>query len=346
MASPIREGTSTSTAFSSRDINIAKEIIHLKIDNDFNTAKYVIEYFIKTDIAGKQVPLLFYAKDYNENFKVWVDDVETEILDIPAEYTDTKKEPFQSFSNSFSTPAYEHATPTVTIYWQKNYGNNYEINELKYFEPNLSKGEHKIRVEYEAEAWTDVSDWIKEYSFRYSLSPAKYWKSFGTLEITVDAVSCKSSINTNLGKPTNGKLDSIAFWKFDTLPADFIIVSHIPKISQLAELLIAIDPFGLTILFAIILIVLHFFSIKKYRKNNPSKKYSLVVIIGSLVIPFIVLFFYVMSYGIIDNVIGVEAGRRHGYTFLVIIFYPILLVIYWLIMWLIDRKIKANINIT
>ena len=181
MASPIRYGTLSSTAFSSKDIDITKEIIHLKIDKDFNTANLKIEYFIKTDIAGKQVPLLFYAKDYNENFKVWVDDVETEILDIPAEYTDTKKEPFQSFSNSFSKETNENEKPTVTIYWKKNYGNNYEINELKYSEKTLSKGEHKIRVEYEAEASTDVSDWIKEYSFRYSLSPAKYWKSMNTM---------------------------------------------------------------------------------------------------------------------------------------------------------------------
>ena len=140
MASPIREGTSTSIAFSSRDINITKEKINLRIYKNFNAAYYVIEYFIKTDIDGKQIPLLFYAKDYEADFKVFVDDAATEIHDIPAEYTDTKKEPFQSFSNSFSTPAYEHATPTVTIYWQKNYIKMRKVSYKKLESTNGQKG--------------------------------------------------------------------------------------------------------------------------------------------------------------------------------------------------------------
>jgi hypothetical protein len=51
-----------------------------------------------------------------------------------------------------------------------------------------------------------------------------------------------------------------------------------------------------------------------------------------------------ISYELIDYSIGEEAGNYHGYTFLVIILYPLLLPIYWVIMWLADKTIKGRIN--
>ena len=81
----------------------------------------------------------------------------------------------------------------------------------------------------------------------------------------------------------------------------------------------------------------HLFFVLRYRRKFINKKYSPVVIAGSLVIPFLILLSYVYSYYVIDNIIGEEAGRHHGYVFLVIIFYPLLLAFYWTILWLIDR---------
>jgi hypothetical protein len=57
MASPIWEGTFGSSAFSSRDIDILKEKIDLKVDSDFRTAFFRIEYVIRTDRSGTQIPL-------------------------------------------------------------------------------------------------------------------------------------------------------------------------------------------------------------------------------------------------------------------------------------------------
>jgi hypothetical protein len=57
MASPIWEGTLGSSAFSSRDIDILKEKIDLKVDSDFRTAFFRIEYVIRTDRSGTQIPL-------------------------------------------------------------------------------------------------------------------------------------------------------------------------------------------------------------------------------------------------------------------------------------------------
>lgn len=343
MASPIWEGTFSSSAFSSRDIDILKEKIYLKIDKDFRTAFYHIEYIIRTDTNGRQIPLLFHAKGYKDDFKIWVDKKEVKCLDIPSEYKTIVNSPFEKFSNSFGQPAQNGEGEAVTIYWQKNAGFVYDLSELKYFETDLTKGEHLITVEYTANVWTDNSDWVKEYSFRYSLSPAKNWKSFGTLEVTLDASDFKSGLTTSLGQH-EGRLDSISVWNFSKLPADYFEIIYQPKISGFAKALIAINPFGLTLIFALLLSLLHFIGIKKFRINTPTKKYSWVVIAGSIIFPFMIFVSYIVSYSIIDKIIGDEAGNYHGYTFLVIIFYPLLLPVYWIIMWLADKGIKRRIS--
>ncbi len=346
MASPIKPGTLSSSAFSSRDIAILKENIALQIDKDFKTASYVIEYFIKTDTAGEQIPLLFHAEDYQGDFKVWVDGQKIELLQIPAEYTTTANTPFSKFSNSFVSSAREGQEEKVVISWKKNSGTVYKLSDLKYFEIDLAKGEHTIRVEYIAKAWTDISKWVKQYSFRYSLSPARNWKSFDSLEITLNATACPALLTSNLGAPSSGNINSIAVWHFTQIPADYFEIDYSPPITVLAKVMIALGPVGITLLIALLLMFFHFISLKKYRKSEPTKKNSWVLIAGSLVIPFLILIGFMLSFGLIDSAIGENAGKYHGYTFLVIILYPLLLLIYWLMMWMVDKRVKRTIQST
>lgn len=347
MASPLREGTLTGAAFSSRDIDILKEKISLVINNGFQTGKFNIEYFIRSDSDGIQIPLLFIAKDYKSDFKVWVDGRETTLLEIPADYTSRTKplsDKINKFSDSFNKYENEKSSETVTIYWNESSGIVYDLNELKYFETDLSKGEHMIKVEYTADAWVDRSGWVKEYSFRYSLSPAKHWRSFNSFEVSINSTAVNSEVTSSLGESSDGNINSIAEWKFSDLPAEFFTVSYTPKISGYVSSLIDIGPLNLTIIFGILATIILIFLIYFFRNRNPSKKISWVVITGSIFIPFMTILFYIFSFDIIDNAIGVEAGKYHGYTFLAILFYPLVVPVYWLIMWLIDRKFKTLNN--
>lgn len=343
MASPVLEGTRTGSAFSSHDIDILKEKIYLKIDKDFKTAFYRIEYLIRTDTAGQQIPMLFIAKDYKGNFSVWVDNREIKVLDVPYEYKTIRHTPFEKFSNSFNRSSRDEEGETVEIFWQENSGTIYYLNDLKYFEIDLTKGEHQIRVEYMANVWTDRSDWVKEYSFRYSLSPAKYWKSFDNLEITLDASNFTYPLTTNLGKPNKGQNDGISVWNFSELPADFFEVIYKPGINGFAKAMIAVRPIGMALIFFVLTAFLHLIGIKKYRRKEPAKKHSRVVIAGSIILPFIVLLIYMFSFNIIDLIIGDAASNYHGYYFLAIILYPFLMPVYWIIMWLADKRIKGRI---
>ena len=343
MASPIHEGTWTARPFISQYVDILKENILIVPDDKFETAQFKIEYHIKADRSGVQIPLLFYASEFKENFKIWIDDREIKLKQVPETYKKLEGTPFNDFAYFFDTKN-RSETKRVLIEDSPSGGFYVSIDDLKFFETDLTEGNHIIRVEYVANKWIDRSDWVKEYSFRYALSPAKYWKSFGRLEITIDASRFDGNITTNIGAPTTGDLHSNGIWTFTSIPTEVLQISYTPCITPTAHTLLKISPTGLTLLLSIILILLHFISIRIYRKANPNKRFSWTMIVGSVIVPFLALFGYMYTFDIIDTAIGQEASRYHGYTFLIILLYPILLPMYWTIMWLVDKTIKGRIN--
>jgi len=61
------------------------------------------------------------------------------------------------------------------------------------------------------------------------------------------------------------------------------------------------------------------------------------MIVGSITNPLIILLGFIYSFDLIDFAIGEESSKYHGYIVLAILIYPILLAVYWVTMWLIDR---------
>jgi hypothetical protein len=342
MASPILEGSKNATAFSSKNVAILHENILVHISQDFKTAKYTIEYTIKSDEVGGQIPLLFLARDYKDNFTVWLDGKLVKIKDIPNYIIKPESNQFADFANSFTEKIDEYKYISIT--WQRNNTNLYNLDDLKYFEANLTKGEHKIKVEYSANVWIDKSnEWVNEYSFSYSLAPAKYWKSFGGLDITVFQDGNIKPLVTNLGNPIEGNFDKVSTWKFNKLPSENFNIIYKPNISQTAKALITIEPFGIMILVGIVLLLFHIAINFWYRKKNRIKKYSWVVVLGSFIVPYLMFHSYFISYDSIDNIIGVDASKRHGYYFLILFWYPVLVAAYMIIMWIIDVQIRKKI---
>jgi|GEM_PF-378278 len=341
MSSPILEGTFSSSAISSKDINILSETILIKIDKEFKTAKFIVEYNIYSDISGKQIPLLFHAEDFKDNFFVWIDNKVINVQNIGEKHFD--KAQFSGLSGPLQK---QNSEDEITIYWNNDAGNVYKISDLKYFETDIEKGYHKVRVEYIAKVWTDISGWIKTYSFRYSLAPAKYWKSFGNLDIIVEQDGPLKQLATNLGQPNEREIRSKNTWSFKKLPGDFFEVSYTATPSNYAKILLSLQPFGLFIIATILLAIFHLYLVLLYRRKNITRKYSFVVIVGSIIVPLLSLLSYMYSYDLIDNAIGENAGRYHGYVFLILILYPIFLIVYWLLLWLIDRFYKRKLIAT
>jgi hypothetical protein len=338
MASPIREGTLSGAALTSEKINIISEDIYVKIDQNFSKAKYVVNYHIQVDSVGTQIPLLFYAQDYADSFNVWLDDKPIKIANINSDIQDKL---LQNFAKYFK----KEDNGNVEIYWKQNLSEFYNINDLKYFETNLTKGIHTITVSYYAHQWTDVSNWVTQYSFRYSLSPAKYWKSFGKLNITIEQEGKVKNISTNLGQPNEKEVKQINTWTFNQLPNEVFEINYTPEISSLAKILIAIEPFGLSLIVLLLLILVHVYFTLSYRRKHVHKKLSAVVILGSFIVPILTIIFYLNAYGIIDDVIGESAGKHHGYFFIFafIFFFPTLFILYFCSFWILDKLYKRKL---
>lgn len=338
MASPVVEGTLSASGISSKDISISAEKINIHINAAFTSALFTVQYSISTAAEGKQIPLLFYAVDYKDSFRVWVDGVQVNIQAVPERYFANTR--FATFGNAFQNGS---NGDEVAIAWQEHSRYICRLNDLKYFETNLSKGVHHIRVEYVASPWEYHGEWMKTYSFRYSLSPARFWKSFGSLEVSIEQDGAAQNLSTNLGTPAPQQNGRIKTWRFNKLPSEYIEVSYQPAPGKLAATLIFIDPAGVSFLMGIVLMLLHLFLVMQYRRRHLAVRFSPVVIIGSIVVPLLALIGYMWSYGWIDGIIGADASGRHGYTFLVILLYPIILPVYWFAMWLIDRLYKRKI---
>jgi len=341
MASPIQEGTMGASPFISQNVDIIKENILIIPGINFETCQFIIEYHIQADITGTQIPLLFYAPEYAKGFKIKLDDIEIQLSPVPERYHNLEGNPFSNFDHFFE--AYNKDEAGYTELKDSPIPGFYvTIDDLKFFEVDLLEGVHVIQVEYVAERWIDRSDWVKEYSFRYALAPAKYWRSFGDLEVTIDASNPQNKYITNLGEPETGNPLSKATWTFSELPVEVLQITYKPELSSTAQRLISMSPVGLTIIFAIFLIIVHLVLMWIFRRNNPDKKYSWLVIAGSIIIPFITLIGYMYSFSIIDSAIGPDASHFHGYTFIILLLYPVIVPVYWTIMWLVDRMMKLK----
>lgn len=338
MASPFEEGTKGSLPFINQYVDIEKEIIKIQLGEHFEEAKFEIEYYLNVNKEGIQIPLLFQALEFKREFKVNLNDTtKIEIKDIPQQYlmNSTKFDDFKYFLND---------DLEVTIWWGENSGSIERLRNFKFFEIDLPVGKHKIKIEYIGNAWLDKSDWVRKYNYKYSLSPAKHWKSFGDLVIELDASNFQGKLTTNLGESKFKEEGNLMIWNFDELPANTIEIEYKPKIDRLTSCLISISPLGISTLISIILVIIHIIAIKENRKTS-NKRFSVTVIIGSIILPILSMYIYVASYGLIDKLIGKEASQFHGYAFLVIFLYPIILIFYMTTIWQVDLYWKRKLMI-
>lgn len=341
MANPSIQGTLGVQPFVSNYVDVIHEDLFIKTDKNFEYATFNVKYHINSSKDGLQIPFLFYASEFWDSFSVKIDGKEVSTNDISYDFKAPENTKFKDFSYFFESSSH-HDFSSVLIEDIPNGGFYVSLQHMIYFETDISKGKHVIEVNYRATKWTDARSSVNEYSFRYALSPVKYWKSFGTLNIKIDATDFNKNLSTNLGQPKIGDLNSKAEWEFNQLPTEILQINYNPKISKTAQILINITPSGLAYITGGILAILHLLIIFWYRKTNPSRRFSIAVIIGSILTPLLFLISWINYYGVINSYIGDHAGITHGYTFLALSLYPVITPIYWLIYWFIDKRIKKK----
>jgi hypothetical protein len=334
MASPITNGTMGSRPFISEFVDVVHEDLRITIDNRFEFATFNVKYHINALKDGSQIPFLFYASECEGSFEVKIDGNVILIQEVPDELLNVGLSRFKDFAYFFEADE-DNESSSVLFYDSPRGGFNVDINDMRFFECDITKGSHIIEVGYRASKWVDSSGWVNEYSFRYALSPAKYWKSFGTLDVVVDASKFQQKISSNVGV-----IKAKTVLHFDALPTEVLQINYVPEINETAKTLIWISPLGLMYITGFVLAIVHLVLLILFRKFFPLQKYSPVLVIGAVLIPIFFLASYMSYYELIDSYIGEHAGRAHGYTFFIMILYPLVLPFYGSLYWLFDRRAK------
>ena len=325
MASPIIDGTNASTAYSSKDIDILSENIDINIAEGFNQADYDVTYEIYSAKEGDRIPLVFEVFDNidNDADKSFIVEVDGQAVPVLINYD------YESHSKSL--PAYYDPETDTAVPFN---------NDAKYFEIHLSEGNHVINVKYSAYPTINRSDWTNQYIYSYSLKPAKTWKSFGDLTVTLKIADESKYLKTNLGEPLSGMIKADSKWFFDHLPQDVLEISYQPQPMPLAQWLINLDSLIL-LLFLICLLGGAHYGLMYWSRKKSLKKAWMVTWLGILIVPFIVLMIVFYKICLIDWLLGEHASRYHGYTIFIIIFgYPLTLLVYLIIMKLCDSYLK------
>lgn len=326
MASPIINGTTVGTAYSSADIDILSETININIKKGFHEADYDITYEIYSDKEGERVPLIFEVfEDYisNDSEKSFTIKVDGQTIPVLRNY-DYK-------SDSTALPSYYDAETDTAIPFNDN---------AKYFEVNLSEGNHVITVNYSAYPTIERSNWTNQYIYSYSLKPAKTWKSFGDLTVNLKIADEPQYLKTNLGEPLSGMIKADSKWFFDHIPNDVLEISYRQPPSSLAQWLIDLDGRVVFLVSIVLLGFMHYRSLRLSHKRR-SKQAKIILWLGVFIVPFIALMMVFYKIYFIDWLLGEHASRYHGYTIFIIIFgYPLTLPFYLLIMKLCDLFLK------
>jgi hypothetical protein len=337
MASPIIWGSGTGLPFISEYVTVKHESIRIVPSKDFKTCRFKVAYDIFADSSGIRIPMLFVATGYEGGMRITVDGIPVELAKVPEAafiHNNSPKSRFLDARDGYKF--YE-----VEIAWGDEDRRNYNLEDLHYFEFDFAAGAHQIKVEYEATVWRDRGNVVAEEYFVYTLSPAKYWKSFGALDITLEASDLPFPVETNLGKPVMGDLSGETKWHFDSLPAmDVIQISSKPEVGSTGKFFISMGQGGFMNAAWGILAVIHLIGIWAWRRKHFQKWFSWVWLVGSILIPLIACIVYVASESWIDNAIGPAASRFGSYSFLIIIFYPVYLILHGAVMLLMDFLIR------
>ncbi|WP_034058846.1 hypothetical protein [Lacinutrix jangbogonensis] len=168
MASPMQSGTLGANPFLNNHVNVLHENILITIDEDFQYANFDIEYSIQSEKDGIEIPFLFYASEYYNDFKVTIDGKPVVLKKYNDFWDDfnMKNKRLTNFDYLYNLNR-EDISEINTVF-KKGKSETINIDDFIYFETNIAKGQHSIKVSYKATKWQYKHSRINETSFRYA----------------------------------------------------------------------------------------------------------------------------------------------------------------------------------
>lgn len=186
------------------------------------------------------------------------------------------------------------------------------------FDANVNQGDNRIVVIYQAKIEYDNHGLEREYTLRYALYPAKYWKSFGPIQIRLHKgnVEIRSSNLQNLEET-----DSVYLWNTDAYDMEYLEIVFVGRQSVLAKILLFLKPGGIA---SIAFILLGFWNVNLLKRHR--RKSRLILWLGVLIVPTVFFFVYLESYRWIDA--ALHQDQNHGYNFFIVVIWPLLAILY------------------
>ena len=333
------------TPFVSTSAAILYETLRIRPTAGFRSVEVEAEYKIQVTDEGIGVPMLFVAPDYATDFIAYLDGQPLASGLLPDEY-------YSELPDSLDLSGFDYLRnkedgvqvrfDTMHDYYR------YRLDDLRYFEADFTPGVHTLRITYTADPWTDEDGWVVKRSFRYSLSPARYWSSFGGLRVEWDGTAVADlPLRTNLPTPKVGNLSSEAVWEFGNLPDDWVQFEYVPDIPARASSLINFGPDAVLWSVLIVLGLLNVLMIYRHRRNYYRGRISYWAIVGAMVVPLLACVAYAYTFELISDSIGEDASNQfsYGVTFVFLLFLPVAFIVYLIIMLLVDVVVRQVVRV-
>jgi len=308
MANYYVKGSKSSTLYGSSNCKVLKENLSVTLNSSY--AKYKVTYEIESK-ANQQLNLIFIGLGLTNPIKVLVNNEETLIR-----HYDSENPSNIAFSLSDSI--------------------NVNEEDLMYFDASVIKGKNTIIVEYEGELEHDGLGFLTTYKFEYSLYPSKFWESFGTINFQIALDENFEISKSNIGQP---KVENnIAKWQISEIDVDTIQLEISNKISLFSKILLFFEPLGISI---IALFIMFIINLKLIIFNYEHKKFKYIIPLSIIIVPILFYCIYFGAYTLIDYSLGQE-NSKHGYVFFFVFTLPLLMLMYGLVLYLINRKYKKE----
>ncbi len=338
MYNPYQKGSLSGLSFAQRNIDIVQEDMVVTLNETFEKIQFKVTYTVNNLGELSKVPIIFYAKNLASNFIITLDGVPITVDTLNAAFE--LKYKLVHYNKTITDSILAKVRNSNTILSKTD-----NDKDNVYFTLPVTKGMHSIVVTYLAKPYTNSTGYVKQYTIPYILAPAKLWKSFGKLTITIDATNALNHISTNLGKVTSGTLGSgsKAVYTYNSIPQDVIEITYTPQLNVLATLLTKADPYAIGWVLWLCVLVWHCVSVYyKLRSGITTTmhytKYWLVIL-GNSILP---IFTTIATILYINYSAGIHGGQRDAYAILYILFYPFFFLVHTILSQVILYIAKRN----
>jgi hypothetical protein len=342
--SPDYDASFTGIPILNNNVHVFNQVLTFKPDENFVSGKFTLESDFEVTSDSVNIPFLFYVFEGGNSPKfqpsnsilIWIDGKLMNNMTV----ADYEKNRDSILWTNFQVEIDNNNSKYRSISLDP-YGMFFD--ELLLFDSLIGKGYHHLKLEYLATSAAEFDRWLINRAFEFNL---EHYIKRETDEFVfkLDGSDCKKEMSFNfLGHDvqTSGEIKS---WKIKTFSNKKLTVNYNPELGKFSAFLVALDPNLILILIFALLLYIHISWIIKYRKINFHKRFSVVAWLGSWLCPIIVAFLYVFYIDFVDFTIGDDAAENH-HALLIIIFYPFVMPVYWLVISAIDIRYRDKFRL-